>query len=826
MRRIFSIMSALLFCGVLFAQTSPIKVEWKMGKNGAEKGKYSSTFIITNVSDSELKANWDFYFNMFYRRCNPIDDKQVLDIEQFRPGYYKISPNKNYKGLKPGETAEITFLSKGKYEHRSYNPDAGHFMFSDNKDNIIPVSIYIHPLVSSEQWTIPGNAWVSYPDGKYMYKRNSELNPGNVELENGIYNVLPTPRDIKYAKGTTEFPKEVAVNSINDLAAKYLTSKLADLGVKVTENAKTKISLEVCEGISNNFEYYEMTVGDGQIKIVGDSQQGLLNGVKTLVSVLYRVDLPAELPNAVVVDFPDIHHRGMMLDIARNFTGYEDLKKYIDMLAAYKINVFHFHFNDDEGWRLEIPGLPELTEVGSRRGYTLDDKDFLYQVYSGNGNPDAKNSANGYITRDQFIDLLQYAQGVGVEVIPEIESPGHARAAIYSMKARERKYRTLDIAKAREYIMWDDADTSKYTSAQGYHDNALNFAMEGTYRFMEKIVDELIAMYKDAGVNLPAIHIGGDEVPNGAWLGSPVIQKFMKENGIKNVHEGGEYFLDRVSEMIYSKGVKVGGWQEVALKHSDEFNKKIAHRFAVVNAWSTVGRSMRVPYDIANSGYPVVLSNVNNFYFDLIYSRHHDEPGLNWGGVTDEFISWSAQPYNIYCSARMDFRDNPVDLTKAAEGKPALKDKSKIVGVQGQLWSETIRNFDMVSSYTFPRLLGMAERGWNAEPVWGYDYNDLTRYNAEKAKYNLKLTKYELPRIKRCGIGFHVAQPGIIIENGMLKANTQYAVDAVVRYTTDGSEPDENSAVWEAPVACDAKVVKAKAYYLGRHSVTTTYENK
>ena len=173
--------------------------------------------------------------------------------------------------------------------------------------------------------------------------------------------------------------------------------------------------------------------------------------------------------------------------------------------------------------------------MASRRGCTLTEDEFIVSIYDGNGNPnDLSQSANGFYTRSQMIDLLKYAHARGIRVIPEVETPAHARAALVAMKARYKKYINTDKAKAEEYKIWDDRDTSVYTSAQSYHDNVLNVAQEGVFRFVFKVVDELEKMWNEAGLKLEVIHLGGDEVPKGSWDGSPDILALMKEKGLKN----------------------------------------------------------------------------------------------------------------------------------------------------------------------------------------------------------------------------------------------------------------------------------------------------
>ncbi len=806
------------------AAKAPISVSWEMGENGAKPNKYSSTFTITNVSSDTLQGGWEFYYNVFSRKLEQSAEAPAV-ISEPRRGYFCITPSKYYKPLAPGESMSITFLTNHSFLNTSYAPDGGHFVASSKANTALPVKIERPAMTREEQWSVPDKPMPSYPSGENVYAKNSKINPVGAKLEGSIYNILPTPKNITPIKGSTKMLNEVAISAPKGLEKpqNYLSEKLTAIGIHKAKSNKvaTKIALSILSSKNDNPEYYEIKIDGKGINIAGSTPTGVLNGVKTFLSVLNTNPGISALPNVTIKDYPDLFYRGMMLDISRNFTKYENIKNYIDLLAQYKINKFHFHFSDDEAWRLEINGLPELTEVGSKKGFTRNENDFLIQTYSGTGDPnDTTTSANGHLTRTQFIDLLKYADTLGIEIIPEIESPGHARAAIVSMKARYNKYKNTDLMKAEEYKIWDPNDSSVYTSAQGYMDNVLCVASEGTYKFMEKVVDELSAMYKDAGINLNTIHIGGDEVPHGSWEKSPAVRNMMAEKGMDSVKDAGEYFIDRVSQMIINKGIKVGGWQEVALNHSDEYNKNVSHRFSGINVWSTTGKNDVVPYNLANAGYPVIMCNVSNYYLDMIYNRHQDEPGLNWGGQVDEFASWYSQPFNIYRSTRIDTNDKIIDLATAADGKPELKNKSNIIGVQGQLWAETIRNYDMVQYLTYPKIFGLMERGWNVNPAWADEHNESSIYDKEIVQYNLKIGEKLLPALNRKNINFHLGQPGIIIKDGMLIANAQYP-GVEIRYTIDGTEPTKDSPKWTKPVACDSKLVKAKSFYLGKESLTT-----
>lgn len=272
------------------------------------------------------------------------------------------------------------------------------------------------------------------------------------------------------------------------------------------------------------------------------------------------------------------------------------------------------------------------------------------------------------------------------------------------------------------------------------------------------------------------------------------------------------------------EGIKVYGWQEIAAHHSDEFAKSIAPMLGGVNVWSTLGKDINLCYGLANIGVPVILSNVNTLYLDLQYRPHEYESGLSWGGCVDEIISWETLPCNIYRSARIDYAGNKANLDDADKDKPKLEKPANIVGIQAQLWAETIRNYDMVQSAVFPKVFGLVERGWNSRPDWGEGKLNNDKYLKARAQYNLKIGLKELPYLHSVGTFFHLAQPGAIIEDGKLKVNVPYP-GVVARYTLDGSNPTAQSPVWTAPVEVgDAKMVKVKAYYLDKESVATRLE--
>lgn len=401
------------------------------------------------------------------------------------------------------------------------------------------------------------------------------------------------------------------------------------------------------------------------------------------------------LPKMTVEDWPEYAYRGFMLDVSRNFTKTQDVKKLIDLLSGYKMNYLHLHLADDEGWRLEIPAIPELTAIGAHHSI-FGDKG-LQPSYDGNVFPDDTQAlSNGYYTEDEFIDILRYAWERRIRIIPEFDTPGHSRAAIKSLAAYEQ--RTGDSSMRLQ----DPADDSIYYSAQGYTDNVMNVENESVYKFIELIFDEVIALYDKADVPLVAIHIGGDEVPHGAWHG-------------KDLHT--EY-LSRVADIAIGKGVKIAGWQEVAQCRDSKVADKLKSVMFANYVWNTTGGNEDLPYRLAAQGYPTVVSDVYYTYADMAYNSSKREPAHDWACFIPE-----SKSFNI-----------PLRLER------------NVLGVQVQMFTETIRSFDDLCYDILPKMAGIFERAWNVD----------TR-ESESDFYG-KVVYNEMPRWQKAGLNYRNPQ--------------------------------------------------------------------
>ena len=804
---------------------APVSLTWKMGAVEVQPGYYENSFVLKNISDVPLEKDWIIYYSQLPREILQ-EESAPVKVEVVNANFFRMYPAENFQPLAPGDSLTVKFCCTNGLKKMSHAPEGTYWVSqSGSKQGIpLPVGLTIQPLkgMETEDW---------YPAPDKIYASNLALET-TAQLQQT--DIFPSVKEAVPATGKEGFAIEnkVKLTFHPDFAneAELLKEKLATIhGLEVVSEAPVTVHLDYLpeRETAVNGEYYRIDTGNGLINISASTSHGIFNGTQTLLSLLKGQEKLFRLEALSIRDYPDLPYRGQMLDIARNFTTVEHLKKLVDVISSYKLNVLHFHFSDDEGWRLEIPGLEELTSVGARRGHTTDELECLYPGYDGNYDPSAATSGNGYYTREEFIDLLRYAAQRHVRVIPEIESPGHARAAIVFMKARYHKYVNTAPEKANEYLLSDAQDTSRYVSAQSYTDNVMNVALPSTYRFMEKVIRELIAMYEEAEVPLTTIHLGGDEVPEGAWMGSPVCRTFMDENGMTSAHELSEYYITKMADYLQQHNLQFSGWQEVALGHPETTDRHLNQLAAGVYCWNTVPEweADEIPYQIANKGYPVILCNVNNFYLDLAYDAHPDERVLSWAGYVDESKGFSMLPYSIYRSSRTDMAGNPVDPDIAGKGKTTLtaSGKEHIQGVQAQLFAETIRDFEWVEYYTFPKILGLVERGWNAFPAWSTLTGEKERqaFNKELGLFYSKVSEKEMPHWASRSINFRLPHPGLCIKEGQLHASTPIR-GGEIRYTTDGTEPTLRSELWKAPVACDASVVKAKLFYLNKESVTST----
>lgn len=736
------LLTAFAICSLqpIFA-ARPVQVFWQsenlpVDSDGVQY--YKQTISVTG----DLKDVERLCFNQFNRPMTMVNEVDTL-IELV-PNYHAIA-SPRFKQAQPGDTLKFEILTKGSIFAMCYAPDSFHTLRSDGTTE---ATDYTRFDIGADPLFYATEKLDRMPYGDVVFERNQEI---MLPVKMNPYDVVPSFKKVEYTGGESH---------VNMQKIEFRKSK----------DIKQK-------------DGYEIVVNKNKMIVYAEPK--MWKQLKKRLTHLFGAGM-ATLPNAKITDWPSMSYRGLMIDIARNYQTPEQMRRILDLMAVYGLNVLHFHPIDDEAWRVEIPALPELTQVGSRHGYHFDSGEYLPQAYAGDGNPDNLNgSANGYFTRQDYIDMIKYADELGIAVIPEIESPGHARASIYAMKRRAATTGDTSL------LLTEAGDTSVYSTPQAFRDNIMNPALEGPYKFMDIVADAFIDMHREAGVPLLAIHIGGDEVPYSSWSGSPSIHKLMEKEGLKENKEIHAYFVKRIADSFAKKGVKISGWQEIALKHSDDYNKAVVPMMYGINCWNTLpvkGQNI-VADDLAASGAPIVLSNVEHFYLDMTYSYNPEERGLNWGGTTDEFSVLNGYPAEL-CTVP----------------------NANIIGVSGQVWAETIRNPANQEAMLLPKMLGLAERGWNPDKT----YSDQQFH---------QVVLNEMPKWEKDGYAYHLRQPGIsLVDNGAsFTVNTTYP-DAVIRYTLDGSYPTEKSPVvkpGQKIAVGNATHIRVAQWVNGHRSVTS-----
>ena len=558
----------LFACVISFVSctvTPPLSLRWEFGQNDIEPGVCEAYLTITNTSNQVLTEDgWTLYFN--FMSLHPLyTEGDALKEREIQASWHSITPTAEFEPIVPGESKTFVMRYRGNAIRQSSHPEGFFIVYDEEARNAKPISVpctYV-PYTRQEQMKRGVPTWekTPYADGEYVYEYVERVSARN-DTPSYVLPVLPQPRHCWLKEGVCDVSNATIMEDVE-----------ADLPS----------------------EGYFMQLKSDTIYIFAADSAGLFYAYQTLKQ------LPKEIQCMEIGDWPGLHYRSLMLDIVRNYYPVDSIRRVLDVMGQYKLNVLHLHLSDDEAWRLEIPGLPQLTEIGSKRGYTLDESECLFPMYCGGWDANAKTTANGYITREEYVELLRYARERHVRVIPEIDMPGHMRAA----------------KKAMGNLLTDSLfDTRKYLSAQNYTDNVINVSLPYAVEFIDHVITEIVKMYEEAGCELSHFNIGGDEVPKGALT-----------------REEHQEFINSVLAILQRYDLQPVGWEEISHFCAPESQ-------AICYAWLN---SETKPVELAEKGYQVVIATANHLYFDFAYCNHHEEKGLNWGGYTDEYRSfdWS-----------------------------------------------------------------------------------------------------------------------------------------------------------------------------------------
>ena len=585
--------------------------------------------------------------------------------------------------------------------------------------------------------------------------------------------IIPEPVSLKQNEGTYDFKSKIVIggeitNVVVKKIAESLKEKLSVTGLPVTlalanEKADVNLSLNKAANATIGKEGYQLTTSASNgVVITANDPAGLFYGVQTFIQLLPAAiesksvvkNISWSVPAVEITDYPRFGWRGLMFDISRHYFNKEQIKQYMNTMVKYKYNMLHLTLSNDEGWRVEIKSLPKLNSVGSWRV----DRTGTF----GNFIPptdDEPRNYGGYLTHEDVRELVQYAKDRFINILPEIDVPGHSLAAIASypeLVCTPGKYRV----RSGEKIMEWPANAHFY----GLIDNSLCPANEKVYEFLDKVFTEVAQLFP-----FEYIHMGGDETARNFWEKSDAVKALMKREKLKNLDEVQSYFTKRVEKIINSKGKKMIGWDEI-------LDGGLAPNAAVMS-W----RGMKGGIAAAKMGHEVVMSPTTYAYIDYMQGDGIIEPP-------------------VYASLRLS-------KTYEFEPVPDGVDAKYIKGGQANLWTEQVYNMRHAEYMTWPRAFSIAETVWSQKEKknWSrfvtkvedhfkrFDYAQ-TKYAPSMYEPDFKFTKNDKNRIT---VEMKTEVPGIF-----------------VHYTFDNSFPDNFYPVYSKPVEIpiDASTMKVVTY--------------
>lgn len=832
------VFAALCSCRDLISPDLPgeedLELRWELTGNTVSPDRSEAAFMLANQSEDTLESEgWALFFNLMNPGVNQASVTGNVRFDHVNGDLMRITPREGFR-LKPGETVEISYRQRGwltKLGHAPQGPFMVYYDEEGRETGIVPVKNFmILPFPALEK-IFPTESGIPLPDAGWVY----ELNRNRVALQaDSMGKIIPSPDQMDLKGNRVLMGEDLVIHFDDGLEqeASYLSGMLSSVMAR-EPRARNRpgggpdvilLALaEAGEGLAGE-EYILKADSLTGIEILGGSPAGVFYGIQSLMALIpvkrWAEPQPEiELEAVDIRDAPAFVYRGMHLDLARNFNGPEAIRKLIRIMAFYKLNKLHLHLTDDEGWRLEIPSLPELAEVGGCRGHTSTNRDHLMPHYGSGGMASQESGyGSGYLTREEFIGILEFAARHHIEVIPEINFPGHARAAIYAMEARYDRF--MEAGKpeeAEEFRLVDPEDESVYNSAQNFNDNVICVCRESSYSFFERVVDELISMYKEAGISLKTVHTGGDEVPEGVWAGSPMCREFLESHPEwKSARDLQVYFEGRLFNILKEKGLVMAGWEEIALKKGSNGNwlpnKAYLDEGVLPFVWNNQDSNTDLCNRLANTGFNVVLCNVTNLYFDQAYNHHPLEPGLYWGGYVNTRRAFEFVPSEPLKSLLSDKYWRPLDQATILEGKERMKkaSRARILGLQGELWSETVKGGDMLEYYYLPRLLALSERSWTGDPSWSAVKVPEERSMAREQEWNEfanRIGNREMPRLDYIfgGFNYRLPPPGLRMAGDTLYANVDFP-GIQIRYSTDGSDPDAESPLYTGPIKVNGEV--------------------
>lgn len=543
---------------------------------------------------------------------------------------------------------------------------------------------------------------------------------GYAQQSERITAVIPEPVSMIKKGGHYVLPNRVVVSSPSGEKTAYVNNLLSEKlslapgkSVAVSENA-ANADIELVLNSSRNQEIgdegYTLNVTSDKIVLHANEPAGLLYGVQTLFQLFppqiesdkLEENVSWQVPQIEIVDYPRVGWRGLMLDVSRHFFTVDEVKQFIDNMVKYKYNIFHWHLTDDEGWRIEIKSLPKLTEIGAWR----TEQTGWFGDFS-QPDPEAPKNYGGYYTQDEIRDVVRYAMERNIQVMPEIDMPGHSSAilAAYPELASFPESGDHFVRTGAPFLDWNTGGRPA-----AIYENTLNPANEQVYEFVDKVITEVAELFP-----FEYIHTGGDEAPYTFWEKSDDVKALMEQEKLSNMAEVQSYFGHRIEEIILSKDKKMMGWDEI-------LEGGISPSTALMS-WRGIGHGI----EASNSGHYVVMSPNNYVYIDYMQGDIATEPF-------------------VYASLRLNQTYKFDPIPEGANGE-------YILGGQANLWTEQIYNMRHAEYMTWPRGFAVAESVWS--PSENKDWNRFIAKTEDHFKrFDYSKTKYS-PAMYDPSVGVH-----------------------------------------------------------------------
>ena len=477
--------------------------------------------------------------------------------------------------------------------------------------------------------------------------------------------IIPVPTEQIINKGvfllnsSTKLIYDEELNEVANFSKNYFESGNK---IKLNSGSKNSINFKIDTTISNE-EGYQLKITPEEILITAKNSKGAFYAFQSLRQLLPTdFEKSKESEFAIqcleIKDAPQFGYRGMHLDVGRHFFSVDFIKKYIDLMSMLKMNTFHWHLTEDQGWRIEIKKYPKLQEVAAFRNETL------IGHYSDQPHKFDRKKYGGFYTQEEIKEVVKHASERQIDVIPEIELPGHAQAAIAAYPELGCTGKQVEVA--TKWGIFDEIYCPK----------------ENTFKFLEDVIDEVITLFPGK-----YIHIGGDEAPKTNWKKCAHCQKLIKKEGLKDEHELQSYFITRMEKYINSKGKQIIGWDEI-------LEGGLAPN-ATVMSW----RGINGAVEAAKQKHDVILTPNSHCYFDHYQSTNENEP-LAIGGFLPLEKVYSFNPI-------------PEELTK--------EEAKYVLGAQGNIWTEYMQTSDKVEYMAFPRMIALSEVVWSKSSNKNYD---------------------------------------------------------------------------------------------------------